>query len=109
MNVQGERRDKLEEALEGGGFIVPLAALNRWYRCTLRETGIPHMFILGQPMIPRTGEYAACGPSSPWDRDMARLREISAEYRSRLQREQEAEQGRILADAKVAQVIYSTG
>jgi hypothetical protein len=107
MNVQGERRDQLEQALEDGGFVVPLMALNRWYRKALHETGVPHMFILGQPMIPRTGEYADGGPK--WDRDMARLREISGEYRSRLQAEQELEQQRIGPDAKVAQVIYSTG
>jgi hypothetical protein len=44
-----------------------------------------------------------------WERDMARLREIAAEHQSRFQREQEAEQKRIAADAKIAQVIYSTG
>jgi len=65
------------------------------------------MFVLGQAMIRRTGEYANGGPK--WERDMARLREISAEYRSRLQTEQEAEQSRIGPDAKVAHVIYSTG
>jgi hypothetical protein len=107
MNVQGERRDQLEQALEDGGFVVPLIALNRWYRRALHETGIPHLFVLGQPMIPRTGEYADGGPK--WDADMARLREISAEYRSRLQAEQEAEQSRIGSGARVAQVIYSTG
>jgi hypothetical protein len=107
LNVQGDRRDQLEQALEDGGFVVPLAALNRWYRRALRETGIPHIFILGQPMIPRTGEYADGGPK--WDADMARLREISTEYRTRLASEQDAELSRSGAGARVAQVIYSTG
>ena len=107
MNVQGERRDELEQALEDGGFVVPLFGLNRWYRRELLDTGIPHLFILGQPMVPRTGEYADGGPS--WERDMARLREISAQYRSRLQAEEEAEQKRIGPNSRVAQVIYSTG
>jgi hypothetical protein len=107
INVQGERRDQLEQVLEDGGFVVPLLALNRWYRRALHETGIPHMFVLGQPMIPRTGEYADGGPK--WDADMARLRQISAEYKNRLQAEQAVEQSRMGADAKVAQVIYSTG
>jgi hypothetical protein len=106
-NVQGERRDQLERALEDGGFVVPLLALNRWYRGALHATGIPHVFILGQPMIPRTGDYADGGPK--WERDMARLREITAEYRSRLAIEQEAEQSRVGPDAKMALVIYSTG
>ena len=76
-------------------------------RANTRDPNIPHVFVLGQPMIPRTGEYASDEPK--WDRDMARLREISAEYRSRLQAEEEAEQQRIDPDAKVAHVIYSTG
>lgn len=107
INVQGERRDQLEQALEDGGFVMPLLALNRWYRRSLRETGITHIFILGQPMIPRTGEYADGGPK--WDADMARLREITAEYRARLVSDQEPERSRISGDDKVAQVIYSTG
>ncbi|WP_435011274.1 hypothetical protein P12x_002581 [Tundrisphaera lichenicola] len=107
MNVQGERRDQLEQALEDGGFVVPLRAPNQWHRQVLRESNIPHLFILGRPMIPRTGEYANDVPK--WDRDMARLREIGVEYRGRLQAEQEAEQQRIVPDAKVAYVLYSTG
>jgi hypothetical protein len=107
MNVQGERRDQLEQALEDGGFVVPLRALNSSYRRALHETGIPHMFVLGQPIIPRTGEYEQGG--AKWDEDMARLREISDQYRARLDAEQEAEQSRIGPDVKVAQMIYSTG
>ena len=107
MNVQGVRRDQLEQALNDGGFVVPLLAVNRWYRQALQQTGIPHMFVLGAPIIPRTGEYA--GGGSKWDADMARLREIVAEYRTRMVSEQEAERSRIEPTAKVAQVIYSTG
>jgi hypothetical protein len=107
MNVQGNRRDELEQALEDGGFVVPLLALNRWYRRALAETGIPHLFILGQPVIPRTDEYAR--GDRKWKADMARLQKISTEYQSRLASEQEAEQSRIGADAKVAHIIYSTG
>jgi hypothetical protein len=107
MNIQGERRDQLEQALVDGGFVVPLLAVNRWYRQALRETGIRHAFVLGTPMIPCTAEYADGGPK--WDADMARLREIITEYRGRLAAEQEAERTRIGPQSKVAQVIYSTG
>lgn len=107
MNVQGERRDQLEQTLEDGGFVVPFAALNRWYRGALRETGIPHLFILGRPMIPRKGEYA--DDQARWDKDMARLREATAECQSRFQAEREAEEARAAGEAKVATVIYSTG
>ncbi len=47
MNVQGEGRNRLEQALVDGGFVVPLLRLKRWYRQTLFDTGIPHAFILG--------------------------------------------------------------
>jgi hypothetical protein len=107
MNVQGERRDELEQALEDGGFVVPFAGLNRWYRRALRETGLPHPFILGRPMIPRTEEYAA--DPARWERDMARLGEVTAEYQLRLTAEREAEAARAGGEAKVATVIYSTG
>jgi hypothetical protein len=107
MNVQGERRDELEQALEEGGFVVPFSTLNCWYRRTLRGTGIPHLFILGRPMVPRKGEYAA--DQARWERDMARLGEVAKEYQSRLQAEQEGEEARVGPEAKVATVIYSTG
>lgn len=107
QNVQGDRRDQLEQALEDGGFVVPLLALNRWYRRALQETGIPHVFILGQPMIPCTGGYAMGGRKRAADTE--RLREISAEFERRLASEHEAEQLRLTADARVAEVIYSTG
>jgi hypothetical protein len=107
MNVQGEHRDELEQALEDGGFLVPLAKLDRWYRAALRETRIPHAFILGRPMIPHTGKYAKS--ASLRERDTARLHAIAAEYEARLEKEQEAERARIGPDTKVARVIYSTG
>jgi SAM-dependent methyltransferase len=107
MNVQGERRDQLEQTLEDGGFVVPLLAVNRWYRQALTQTGIPHIFALGAPVIPRTGEYADGSPK--WEADMARLREIVSEHRARVASEQDAERSRIGPEAKMAQVIYSTG
>jgi hypothetical protein len=107
MNVQGNRRDQLEQALEDGGFVVPFQSIDRWYRGALNETGIPYVFILGHPIIPRTGVYTEGGPK--WEADMARLREISAEYDHRRVSEQEGERSRIGPKAKIAQVIYSTG
>ena len=107
MNVQGEQRDELEQALENAGFVVPLSQLNRWYHRALRATGIDYTIILGHPVVPWTGEYEGGGPAR--ERDMACLREISAEYESRLEIEEEAEQRRIGPDTKLAQIIYSTG
>jgi hypothetical protein len=106
LNVQGGRRDDLEQALESGGFLVPYSAWNRSYRRTLRETGIPHNFILGQPVIPISGEYV---DNSKRRAAMTQLREIELEYRKRLDAEGETERARIRPSAKVAHVIYNTG
>ncbi len=107
INVQGEERTQLEQALVDGGFVVPLLRLDRWYRQALCETGIPHAFFMGIPWIPRTGEYADDEPR--WERDMARLREIRVEYDSRVKAESKDEESCLDPDAKVANVIYSTG
>ncbi len=84
-----------------------MAKLKRWYRSELRRTGIPHILILGQAIIPFGGQYANGSPI--WERDMARLRAITADYRKRLETEQQAEELRAGPEAKVAHVIYSTG
>jgi len=98
MNVQGERRDQLEQAFwrtAGSSSRCGHSIAGIGERCA--RPVIPHVFVLGQPMIPRTGEYAEGGPK--WDADMARLREVAAEYRTRLALEQEAENSRIGAAA----------
>jgi hypothetical protein len=107
INVQGEERNQLEQALGDGGFVVPHLRLNHWYRQALRDTGVPHAFFMGQPWIPRFGEYADDGPK--WQRDMDRLREISTEYDNRVKAELADAESRPSLDAKVSQVIYSTG
>jgi SAM-dependent methyltransferase len=107
INVQGERRDQMEQTLEDGGFVVPFAKLNRWYRNALRETGISHVFVLGRPIVPWGGPGGMTGKKR--DRAMERLQKISAEYQSRLDSERISEEKRIGADSKMAHVIYSTG
>jgi hypothetical protein len=102
MNVQGERRDNLEQALVDAGFVITMFELNRWYRQALRATGIPHTFVFGVPMIPQSKEYEVGTPK--YNDATEQLREITAQYRSR---SKEAE--KIEPDAKVAHVIYSTG
>jgi len=57
MNVQGERCNQLEQMLVDAGFYVPLFKLNQWYRNTLTKSNIPHVFILGNPMLQQTGDY----------------------------------------------------
>jgi hypothetical protein len=106
LNVQGEGRDDLELALESGGFVVPFSAWHRSYRQALRETEIPHIFILGHPMIPAKGKYA---DELKRKADTAKLRKIDMEFRNRLEKERAGEQLRWGGGAKIAQIIYGTG
>jgi hypothetical protein len=108
MNVQGERRDMLEESLVKVGFLIPFHELNRWYRTKLSETGIPYVFILGRPMIARTGIYSNNEPKV--EEDMKILHEISAEFYRKQQESLEAEQAKLNnPNGKIASIIYSTG
>jgi hypothetical protein len=111
MNVQGERRDQLEDALADAGFYIPLHALDKWYRKALADTGIPHMFVLGAPMIPQRDDYPYPHKrgSPEYDRDVQILRDLTTEYRSRMEPEYEQEQQSVDDKTKHAKVIYSTG
>src|SRR5262249_3073833 len=105
MNVQGERRDLIEQALADAGFRVPLHAANVWLRRSLRETGIPHVFILGKPVVPRHGIYASDEEKAK--RDTALLHYVFAEYEQLAQAERQNAQ--VPPDARTAVVIYNTG
>jgi hypothetical protein len=111
MNVQGDRRDLLEDKLADAGFYVPLHSHNKWYRKALADTGIPHMFVLGAPMIPQRDDYPYphARDSAEYKRDIGILRDLTTQYRSNMQAEFDKEQETISEDAKQAQIIYSTG
>lgn len=107
VNVQGEKREMLEETLVEAGFLIPFYELNRWYRDKLNETKLPYVFILGNPMIPAHGVYT---DDQKREVDMNVLRAITHEFRDKQQKELGTEQQK-LADptAKIASIIYSTG
>ncbi len=107
MNVQGERRDLLEDSLADAGFFMAFHDLNRWYRRRLRETGIAYIFVLGQPMLPMTDAYSA--DKIKWEQDRNILRAVAAEYSERAEQEQLKEQQRLEDTDRIANVIYSTG
>ena len=111
MNVQGEHRNQLEDALADAGFYVPVHTLNKWYRKALAGTGIPHVFVLGSPMISRHDDcsYSHKRGSPQYERDIGILRGLTTEYRSRMETEYEREQRSVDETTKHAQVIYSTG
>lgn len=109
INVQGERRDELEECLVHAGFLIAFYELDRWYRKQLAQTGIPYVFILGRPMIPFVGEYEH--DELRRQRDTEILQEIEKEYQARRAAGFEEEQQRLnqSTDARYASLIYSTG
>ncbi|MFX0093931.1 MAG: class I SAM-dependent methyltransferase [Candidatus Hodarchaeota archaeon] len=103
MNVQGERRDELEDALVNAGFFIYYYELNKWYRKVLRETGISHVFVLGQPIVPSTGEYA--NNKEKLNKDQEILRRIADDYKKKIEQEKIDKPD----NAKIASMIYSTG
>lgn len=109
MNVQGVSRDLLERTLMDAGFYVPLYNLNKWYRQSLADTKIPHVFLLGSPIIPQSSDYPHKHDSVEYKRDREILHNITKEYRSRMKAEYEKEQQAIGENAKLANIIYSTG
>ena len=108
INVQGERRDVFEERLVDAGFLIPFYELNCWYRKKLNETNLPYVFVLGNPIIPRHGEYAE--DKEKRELGMEILKEITTEFREKQQAELESEREKLKhPNAKTAAVIYSTG
>jgi hypothetical protein len=103
MNVQGDERNQLEDALLDAGLVVPLNESERWYRAVLASTGIPFGFILGRPIVKRW-DY------EPKPGDQATLNSFAAEYHARQEREARETEA-LLKDpsTKTACVVYSTG
>jgi hypothetical protein len=111
VNVQGDLRNLLENALIEAGFHIPLNRTERWFRATLAASGIPYMMILGRPM-PLRGEERYNNESGQqlWEQDRDRILGYLEEYRTR--REEEAkETASVFNDGvtRVAQIVYNTG
>lgn len=107
MNVQGIRREELEDSLVECGFYIPLYKLQKNYRKALSETGIPYVFILGEPVIPQEGEYSNNSPK--YKKARALIDKITEEYYSRIESEFQQEQKKVDSQTKHAELIYSTG
>jgi len=101
MNVQGELRDQLEDALAEVGYEIPFRETQRWYRSALRATGIEFVMILGRPLARSLGKSK---------KEQERLDALSSEYRTRAEKEADATRAKLAApDVKIAHVVYSTG
>jgi hypothetical protein len=110
INVQGKRRNALEDSLINAGFFLPFNASERWYREQLESTGIIYEVVLGRPLIPNRGQY----PTEEFDEYLVRDRKILESYRAEYEARHHAEEssvGVILdsPDAIVAHVVYATG
>lgn len=100
-NVQGTRRDDIEDALIDGGFVVPFHETERWYRAALRATGVPFVMILGRPRV-----YG----DARTEQNQAALDALSTEYRERGEAEAKATESLLSSPTvKIAHVVYSTG
>jgi hypothetical protein len=107
MNVQGEQRDILESALMEAGFHIPMASFQQRLRRALQATGIPHVFIMGRPMIPPKGAYA--DDPDKLARDTATLHSLLAEFQAGAQSAYEAEQAALTPETRTARIMYNTG
>ncbi|MEW6735787.1 MAG: hypothetical protein AB1489_31130 [Acidobacteriota bacterium] len=107
MNVQGEVRERLEASLVEAGFFIPFYELTKAYRAELNNTGIPYIFILGLPRIPRYGVYAK--DEERCRADEQRLLAITKRYEENKQAMVEKEKERMKERSKQAFIIYSTG
>jgi hypothetical protein len=110
MNVQGDDRSVLEDALAGAGFYLPYSQSERWYRDQLESTGILYAMVLGHPRIPSWNQYPAARFNVFKKRDSEILESFRAEYEARREAEAAGVEA-ALADPAViaAHVVYSTG
>src|SRR5262249_4455725 len=102
MNVQGEHRDAIEDAMEAAGFYLPFRDTERWYRQRLAATGVPYMMILGRPIV-RPGVQSEA-------RGQAALDAHLAEYERRRALEAPVVEAKLARPETVAaHVVYATG
>ena len=113
LNCQGERRENLEESLVEAGFIIPFFRINQAFRKALRDTGIPHVFVLGSPIIPQrddAGNTVAQWFDEEWrNRSTEILRRITLDYRQQMEAARGGEQMAIGPETRLASMIYNTG
>ncbi len=110
LNVQGPRRNDMENALQEAGFFLPGLETEQWYRQQLDATGIVYLMVMGNPIVPQWGQYDDKGGTAQAEKDRALLRSFTTEYtiRRKANALQDKEDYKPGID-KIARVIYSTG
>jgi hypothetical protein len=110
MNVQGPRRNLIEDGLMAAGFYIPFQKSERWYRLQLVSTGIVYWMVLERPHIPNANQYPQAQFTEFAKRDQQILDSFRGEYERRL-KDEEAEAKAMVSDPAtiVAHVVYATG
>lgn len=88
INVQGSRRNDIEDSLMEAGFFIPFNDSERWYRAQLENTGIAYGMIMGRPRVQFNKQNPVKSSMAQWDRDQQILDSFAAEYEARLAEEQ---------------------
>lgn len=110
LNVQGQDRTHIENALLQAGFMVPGVEAEQWYRQQLDATGILYTMVLGNPVIPQWGQYEGKGGEAQAEQDRVALRSFRNEYLHRRKANAEQDQARYREGVdKLAYVMYNTG
>ncbi len=111
QNVQGERRDRLEDALLDAGFTLPGIESERWFRHTVAEADIPHNFVLGRPWVLRQdARYHGTKGAARLKADEELLHTFVEEFKRRVEAHAtEVERLWNNPDIRIAQVVYNTG
>jgi 2-polyprenyl-3-methyl-5-hydroxy-6-metoxy-1,4-benzoquinol methylase len=110
MNVQGNRRNLIEDSLITAGFYIPFQKSERWYRQQLDSTGIVYGMVLGRSHIPASDQYPPEHFSEFAKRDQQILDSLTGEYERR-HRDEADEVNAIVNNPKtvVAHIVYATG
>lgn len=110
LNVQGQGRTDMEDALLQAGFFMPGIEAEQWYRQQLDATGILYAMVLGNPVIPQWDQYKGRGGKEQELQDREILRGFREEYIARRQANAERDKLAFREGVdKLAFVIYSTG
>ena len=110
MNVQGDRRNLIEDSLLAAGFYIPFQKSERWYREQLDATGIVYGMVLGRPRIRGGNQYPPEHFREFAERDQQILESFRVEYERRCEDEVTEVDARTSdPTAIVAGVVYATG
>jgi SAM-dependent methyltransferase len=110
LNVQGQDRSEMENALLQAGFFIPGLEAEQWYRQQLDTTGIVYAMVMGNPVIPQWGQYVDKSGKEQENVDRATLNSFGEAYIQR-RKANAAQDNQTFREGidKLAYLIYNTG